>query len=77
MLGTLTPVTNRKGKENLQEAATCFLRREMGDGVREENAGRHPSGLLLTVFVGVPLLGHYCYQRENKISVIIKGLQPF
>lgn len=32
------PVTNRKDKNNLEEAATCFLCQELGDGAGGEGA---------------------------------------
>ena len=56
MLLTLTPVTSRKDKKNLEEAATCFLHLELGDGA----GGRERDGTP----VAVPLLECYCYQKE-------------
>lgn len=65
MLLTLTPVTSRKDKKNLEEAATCFLHLELGDGAGgRERDGTPQNCSFKAVFVAVPLLECYCYQKE-------------
>lgn len=67
MLLTLTPVTSRKAEKNLEEAATCFLRQELGDGAggRERDGTPRNCCSFKAVFVGVPLPASYCYQKEK------------
>lgn len=62
---TLTPVTSRKDKKNFEEAATCFLHLELGDGAGgRERDGTPQNCSFKAVFVAVPLLECYCYQKE-------------
>lgn len=65
MLLTLTPVTNRKDKKSLEEAATCFLCQELGAGAggREQDGTSQHCCSFKAVFVGMPLLDYYCYQK--------------
>lgn len=81
MLLTLTPVTNRKDKKSLEEAATCFLCRELGDGAVGGGGSRTaplgiaaPSKLSLSACHCLAIIAT---EKENKIRAIINATQPF
>lgn len=70
---------NRKDKKSLEEAATCFLCQELGDGAGGESrtaprsiAAR--SKLSLSACHGLTIIAT---KKENEIIIIIKATQPF